>query len=71
MAGSPNRSETSRDRSSVTPWVLGAWVLLAIALMMVVWLPGSPTSQTATQNHKSPIAKTPDQPTPPFKPQPR
>jgi hypothetical protein len=52
--------------------LLGALVILAIAAMMLVWLPGSPTSQTATHNNKSPIAKkTPDQPAPPLKPQPR
>jgi hypothetical protein len=68
VANSPNRSKSSRD---LTPWVLGALVILATVVMMVVWLPGGPTSQTATQNHKSPVAKTPDQPAPPFKPQPR
>lgn len=73
MAYSRNHSERGPDQPAVslTSWVLGALVILAIATMMVVWLPGSPTSQTATQNSKSPIAETPDQPTPPLKPQPR
>ena len=73
MADSRNLIKSNSDQPSVslTPWVLGALGILAIAGMIVVWLPGGPTSQSATQNSKSPIAKTPDQAPPPLKPQPR
>jgi hypothetical protein len=60
----------TRDGRDMTPWILGALVVIATVVMMIVWLPGGPTSQTATQTSRSPIAKTPDQPPPPLKPQP-
>jgi hypothetical protein len=61
---------SGRSPSDLAPWILGALVVIATAIMMIVWLPGGPTSQTATQTGRSPVAKTPDQPTPPLKPQP-
>jgi hypothetical protein len=62
-------NSVTRDGRDMTPWILGALVVIATVVMMIVWLPGGPTSQTATQTSRSPVAKTPDQP-PPVKPQP-
>ena len=60
----------TRDGRDMTPWILGAVVIIATVVMMIVWLPGGPTSQGATQTSRSPVATTPDQPPPPLKPQP-
>jgi hypothetical protein len=63
-------NSVTRDGRDMTPWILGALVVIATAVMMIVWLPGGPTSQTATQTSRSPVAKTPDRGPPPVKPQP-
>ena len=63
-------NSVTRDGRDMTPWILGAVVIIATVVMMIVWLPGGPTSQGATQTSRSPVATTPDQPPPPLKPQP-
>jgi len=63
-------NQPGRSLSDMAPWILGALVVIATLVMMIIWLPGGPTSQTATQTSRSPVAKTPDQPAPPMKPQP-
>jgi predicted outer membrane lipoprotein len=62
---------TSGGSGNTMSWILGGLVIAATVVIMILWLPGSPTSKTATHNNRSPVAEIPDQPTPPLKPQPR
>ena len=64
---------TSNDQRNDNrmPWILGALGIFAIVATMLLWLPDSPTSSTATQNNRSPGVTAPEQPPPTFKPQPR
>ena len=62
---------TKNGRGNTMPWILGGLVIAATVVMMILWLPGSPTSKTATHNNRSPVAEIRDPPVPPLKPQPR